>query len=148
MSLKNWLDNGWLVSHQPSAEETSAQLAVVERDLKDCALEGMSADRKLAIAYAAALQSATAALHAEGYRPSGGAHHYRLVESLAHSVGLSTAEVRKLDAFRKKRNLCDYELAGSVSDQEAAEAERFALDLKEKVFAWFQKRHPELLSGG
>lgn len=42
-----------------------------------------------------------------------------LIESLAHALGLPAGQVRQLDTFRKKRNLCDYEVAGSVSDQEA-----------------------------
>lgn len=146
MSLKDWLKNGWLVEHVASPEETRAHLDVIARDLKDCALSGMSPDRKLAIAYAAALQAATAALAAEGFRASRDAHHYRVVESLTHTLGLPAGQVRQLDTFRKKRNLCDYEVAGSVSDQEAEEALAFATELKGRVEAWLQKKHPELLA--
>jgi len=41
---------------------------VVERDLADSAAEGLSADWRMSIAYNAALQAATAALAAPGYR--------------------------------------------------------------------------------
>ena len=35
MSLKQWLDNGWLRRHQSSAKEITDLLAITERDLKD-----------------------------------------------------------------------------------------------------------------
>jgi hypothetical protein len=121
-------------------------LGVVERDLKDCSLPGLSPDRRLAIAYAAALQAATAALAAEGYRAAREAHHYRVIESLAYTVGLSQGEIRTLDAFRKKRNLCDYEVAGSVSEQEAVEALAFAKALKLQAEGWLRDKHPGLVA--
>ena len=40
----------------------------MERDLRDCAQEGLRPDWQLAIAYNAALQAAQAALAASGYR--------------------------------------------------------------------------------
>ena len=101
MGLKDWLKNGWLVEHAPSPEETRAHLGVVARDLQDCALPGLSPDRKLAIAYAAALQAATAALAAEGFRASRDAHHYRVIESLAHTLGLPAARCANWTPFAK-----------------------------------------------
>jgi hypothetical protein len=35
MTLKQWLDNGWLRPHQTSREEIGRLLAIVERDLGD-----------------------------------------------------------------------------------------------------------------
>jgi len=43
-------------------------LRLAERDLRECQAAGLSPDWRLAIAYNAALQSATAALAAAGYR--------------------------------------------------------------------------------
>lgn len=75
MSLADWLNNSWLVEHQSSAEEIAALLAVVERDLANATLEGLAEDWKLNIAYNAALQSATVALAAAGYRAAREQHH-------------------------------------------------------------------------
>ena len=69
MSLRNWLDNRWLVEHKPSPEEVADPLSVVERDLQDAVVDRISADWRLGIAYNAALQLAILALAAEGYRP-------------------------------------------------------------------------------
>jgi len=41
---------------------------VADRDLRDCQVRGLSADWRLNIAYNAALQIATVALAAAGYR--------------------------------------------------------------------------------
>lgn len=68
MSLDEWLQNGWLAAHQTSPAEIHDLLAVARRDLADAAVPGLSADWRLAIAYNAVLQAATAALAAAGYR--------------------------------------------------------------------------------
>jgi hypothetical protein len=71
MSLADWVKNGWLESHKSSREEIQNLLGIVERDLRDCRAQGVSSDWRFAIAYNAALQAATAALAAAGYRPPG-----------------------------------------------------------------------------
>jgi len=68
MSLQNWLNNGWLEEHRTSSQEIAALFAVADRDLSDCRTSGLSSDWRLNIAYNAALQTATAALAASGYR--------------------------------------------------------------------------------
>ncbi|RPI70962.1 MAG: hypothetical protein EHM38_04765, partial [Geobacteraceae bacterium] len=79
MTLKNWLDNGWLIEHATNSQEISDLLQVADRDLKDCETRGLSADWQLGIAYNAALQTATAALAACGFRSGRDAHHLRPV---------------------------------------------------------------------
>ena len=97
------------------------------------------------IAYNAALQSASAALAAAGYRASRDQHHYRVIQSLAHTVGLKESLVARLDRFRVKRNLGTYERAGMVSDREAMEMISLAVDVHAKVVAWLKKKHRDLL---
>ena len=36
MSLKDWLDRGWLTEHQTSSQEIADLLALAERDINDC----------------------------------------------------------------------------------------------------------------
>ncbi len=50
MSLADWLKNSWLVEHESSVEEIAALLAIVERDLANATLAGLSEDWKLSIA--------------------------------------------------------------------------------------------------
>jgi hypothetical protein len=62
-------------------------------------------DTQLGLAYNAALQAATIALAASGYRASRERKHYITIQSLTHTIGTDPVAVRKLDAFRKKRNI-------------------------------------------
>jgi len=144
MSLEDWRQNGWLSGHEPSRQEIADLLAIADRDLKDCQAEGLSTDWRFNIAYNAILQAATAALAAAGYRAARDSHHYRILQSLAFTIGASAEMLRYLDAFRKKRNLTGYERIGTVSDQEAKEIVETAQTLRRQVEEWIRNTHPEL----
>jgi hypothetical protein len=88
MSLAEWERNGWLTKHETSRDEIRDLLQVVERDLADSDAEGLSADWRLNIAYNAALQAATVALAAAGYRAARDLHHYRVIQSLRETIGV------------------------------------------------------------
>ena len=105
MSLKNWRDSGWLTDHKSSRREISDLLSVAERDLKDSSASGISADWQLAIAYNAALQTATAALSASGYRAAREAHHYRIIQSLAHTIQAKSNLINQLDIHLGKKEI-------------------------------------------
>ena len=145
MSLREWLKNAWLTEHESSAREIADLLRVIERDLNDCRSPGLSADWRLAIAYNAALQVALAGLAAEGYRVARESHHFRALQSLAFTLGCDSPLLMQLEAFRKKRNISDYERAGSVSDQEANEILALRTRLRDDLIAWLRKAHPDLL---
>jgi len=145
MSLQDWLNNRWLVEHESSRREIADLLGVIDRDMGDCRTSGLSADWRLAIAYNVAVQVATAALAAEGYRAAREAHHYRVIQSLAYTIGLDSAVITQLDGFRKKRNISDYERAGAVSDAEAREMISLTEKLRDKLIEWLAANHPELL---
>ncbi len=145
MSLKDWLKNGWLVEHKTSPQEITDLLGVVDRDLADCQTPGLSPDWRLNIAYNAALQAATAALAASGYRTVRESHHYRAIQSLAYTIGTDRKLIAQFDRFRKKRNIGEYERAGAVSDQEAAEMVTLARGVRSDVETWLRLNHPKLL---
>ena len=105
MSLDDWQKSGWLVAHQSSREEIGDLLALADRDLVDAKTAGLSADWRLNIAYNAALQAATAALAAAGFRALRAAHHFRVIQSLPLTIGADSGLVTQLDQFRKKRNV-------------------------------------------
>jgi hypothetical protein len=146
MTLKNWRDNGWLADHKTSPQEISDLLAVAERDLKDSSATSISPDWQLAIAYNAALQAATAALFASGYRAAREAHHYRIIQSLAHTIQAKPDLINQLDKYRKKRNIGGYEAAGRISQQEADEMKKLAKNLCEQIVQWLHQNHSNLMS--
>jgi len=145
MSLQNWLNNGWLTEHRTSLQEITALLAVADRDLSDCKTPGLSPDWQLNIAYNAALQTATAALAASGYRAVRDAHHYRVIQSLAHTIKADAGLIALFDQFRKKRNISGYDHAGMISDQEVKEMVNLASRLRQEVEEWLLENHPELM---
>jgi hypothetical protein len=98
------------------------------------------------IAYNAALQSATAALAAAGYRASRDQHHYRIIQSLRETIGADTALLDGFDTFRRKRNITGYERAGLVSDADADSMRALAVRVRDGVTAWLQKHHAHLLA--
>ena len=145
MSLRDWLKNGWLTEHETTRQEIADLLSLIDRDLSDCQSPGLSADWRLAIAYNAALQVAVAGLAAEGYRVARESHHFRAVQSLAFTLGSDGPLIAQLDAFRKKRNISDYERAGSVSTQEAQEMIDLAGRLRDELVRWLRRAHPDML---
>jgi hypothetical protein len=105
MSLQSWLQNSWLVQHTSSADEIKNLLAISDGDLVACQLQQLPADWRCAIAYNAALQGATAALAAAGYRATRDNRHYRVIQSLEFTTAPGRKFIDTLDAFRKKRNV-------------------------------------------
>ncbi len=126
---------GRIRSHRTNVAEIAGLFAVVERDLTDAAIEALSADRRFATAYNAALQAATAMMYAEGYRTAGTGHHRTAFEFLkAISVSKFGDWANYFDDCRRKRNRADYVGVGYVSNTEAkyllAEVTRFAENAK------------------
>lgn len=146
MSLPNWQRNGWLTIHKSSASEVRDLLGVVDRDLRDSAIDEISTDARLGMAYNAALKAGTIALAAAGYRASRDQPHYRVIQSLALTIGTTAIEVGRLDAFRKKRNTSDYDRAGTTSEAEVAELRVLAASLRDRVLTWLAATHPELMN--
>jgi len=145
VSLKAWQANGWLTEHVTSRQEIADLLVVADRDLANASVAQLSADWRLAIAYNAALQSATAALAAAGYRAARESHHYRVIHSLGLTIGAEPHLIRELDQFRKKRNVTHYERAGAVSEREADEMLTLARGLRRTVELWLRDIHPGLM---
>ena len=146
MSLEQWQRNGWLTPHTPSREEIADLLAAVDRDLASARTPGLHADWRLNIAYNAALQCAVTALAACGYRATREAHHFRVIESLALTLGsqFQTSSDR-LNEFRKKRNISTYARPGVTSEKEVAEMMNLARNLRTQLKTWLKANNPALL---
>jgi hypothetical protein len=144
--LQSWLRNRWLVQHKPTSQEISNLFAICDRDLAACNTKTLPADWRFAIAYNAALQAATAALAAAGYRASRESHHHRVIQSLEFTLAPERKMIDTFDTFRKKRNISSYDVAGSVSDKEAREMYELAAALRARVERWMRKNHPTLLA--
>ncbi len=145
MSLRDWAESRWLRPHATGRDEIAGLLGIVERDLTDASCD-ISADWRFGIAYNAALRLCTILLYAEGYRPERNLQHYRTIQALGLVLGPGRkADVEYLEVCRKKRNIIEYDAAGTVTDRDATELAAFVVELRDGVLAWLREHHAELL---
>ena len=144
MSLKNWLKNGWLKPHRTSKQEITNLFNIVKRDLEDAQRQDVSSDWRFGIAYNAALKLCTILLYAEGYKPENSYAHYRTIQAVPLILGNEkTDDAAYLDACRVKRNIVEYDYAGSTSETEAVELIEFVKELQIEVLNWVKNYYPE-----
>ena len=143
MTLENLLRIGKLKAHAADEREIAHLLESADRALKDAATAALSSDSRLELAYRALMQSALAAILANGYRPSTSepGHHQLVLQALPKTIGLAPERVQVLEAFRKARNQSDYR-GVPVSDAVARECAGEARHLLAEVRAWIEARRP------
>lgn len=120
----------------------------MDRDLGDAAVPRLSADWQLGITHNAALQLATIALAAEGYRPGRERAHERAILSLRFTAAIDVDTVNLLDTVRRKRNMVSYEHAGTTSQHEADEYLAAVTKLRATILGWLAQAYPKLLPSG
>jgi hypothetical protein len=144
MSLENWLKNGWLKPHRTSKQEIENLFNIVKRDLEDAQRQDVSADWQFGIAYNAALKLCTILIYTEGYKPENTYAHYRTIQSLPLILGNERSDdAAYLEACRVKRNIVEYDYAGSTSATEAEELIEFVKELQIEVLNWVKNHYPE-----
>ncbi len=144
MSLRQWKDNGWLKPEPSSRNEIHNLFVIIERDMKD-SMESVSVDWQFGIAYNAALKLCTVLLRAEGYRTTGGNHHYRTITALPEILGSEwKSRADYLNACRMKRNTLEYDYAGCVTGRDVEELLDFLEVLKREVLEWLETEHSDL----
>lgn len=145
MTLDNLLKIGQLKPHAPDAAEIARLLEAARRNLTDANAENISTENRFDAAYKCIMQSALAALMANGYRPDTKVpgHHQTVIQSLPKTVGLPSARVAVLDTLRNKRNLSDYS-GRDIDRTSLATCISEAARLLDEVNAWLAKARPEL----
>jgi hypothetical protein len=136
---------GQLKPHAPDAAEIARLLEAARRNLTDANAENISTENRFDAAYKCIMQSALAALMANGYRPDikVPGHHQTVIQSLPKTIGLPGARVAVLDALRNKRNLSDYS-GRDIDRASLATCISEAARLLDEVNAWLAKTYPEL----
>lgn len=147
MSLKKFIDDDKICTHNTSSKEIDHLFQIVERDLKDAMCASISADRRHATAYNAALQLATIVLHASGYRAKSKiGHHWITLVLIPEFMGKEKIIIaRYFSAAREKRNVTDYDYAGHISDKEVEELIKEVKKFKKDVLSWLKKHYPSYL---
>ena len=117
MSWQQLQANHQIQTHSTSRRELEGLRAIVERDLKDARVPGLSTDRQFATAYNAVLQLAKMAIACAGYRVVGIGHHQITFEAIELALGPSITNLASyFDMCRRKRNILDYDSAQVVTE--------------------------------
>lgn len=148
MSLEQWRRNGWLVSDDTTPAEIADLLAVVDRELSDAAVPGVSVDGRFMHAYDAGLILCMIPLRASGYRVTkGSGHHKRAIESLPLTVGMDFRDVSdQIEIASRKRGQAMYDHVGVVEERDAEVLIQTATALRSIVLAFLARKYPKLLS--
>jgi hypothetical protein len=119
---------------------------LVARDMADAQVAGLSADRRFATAYNAALQAAHMAIACAGYRVTAKTGHHKVaVEAITLAIGpAASSYVDYFETCRRKRNVIDYTRSHVATDSEANEIVAKAGEFYELVEAWITPKFPTL----
>ena len=144
--LNNLARIGMLDKVPFSAALLQKMLATAHTRLQDAQRTDNSTETRFDCAYTAIRALADAALHAQGWRTSTSkpGHHQTTIGCLVHTLGVSPATVRVLDALRKQRNLNDYE-GDPVSDGVVAECLTQVRALLAHTQQFLKTQFPDLL---
>lgn len=143
--------DGTVRRHGFSREVISRRLAesfaLSERHLKDAQVAGLSVDAKHNIAYAAARVLAEAVMLAEGFRPGRTIGTHVAVFAFLKLVGQGIwgQYADYFDACRRKRNVAQYEMAGTISEKEANDLTEAASRFSEQARTWLAQHHLKLM---
>jgi hypothetical protein len=120
--------------------------ALVARDLADASVGALSADRRFATAYNAALQVANMAIACAGYRVTAKTGHHKItIDSVNLALGSAAANYADyFETCRRKRNVIDYTRSHVATDTEASEILQRATEFHELVESWINSRSPDL----
>jgi len=145
MSWKKLLAKNRVTAEPPSKAELDNLRSIVTRSLKDVSAPGLSADAQFVLAYDAERTLSLIIVRAEGYRPRSVGGHYNTFLALEAADPPFATLSAYFDGCRIKRNECEYDFAGGISETDAegllTAVQRFVID----AAAWVKGRHPDLV---
>jgi uncharacterized protein (UPF0332 family) len=139
MPYDELLNSGRIRKESFSPEVVDRSLARAERDLKAAAkMLSEDLDWAFAMAYNAVLQAARAYMFAQGYRPASTEGHKNTFAFMSEAAEIEEKElISYFDRMRVKRHRATYEIAGLITETEAAnlleKAEGFVSFIKGKL---------------
>ena len=140
MSIDKFLERGLLEKRASSKEEINNLLSIVDRDIKDSEVEGISYDWQFGIAYNAALKLASILVRGAGFRVKGGSHHMNTIAIIPLILGeISRDDSEYLDACRRKRNIVEYDYIGGATESDVGELRGFVMEFRDIVLEWIEE---------
>ena len=132
--------------HRTSKKELDDFRALIARDLADATVAGLSADRRFATAYNAALLAANMAIATAGYRVTARVGHHKIsFDSVRLVLGVSADKYTDyFETCRRKRNVIDYTRSHVATETESTELVKKATEFYEAVESWIDSKFPNL----
>lgn len=130
MKYDDLLKSGKIKKQQVSVDEIKRAVSRAERDLKTARMV-MAGDWDwgFAIAYNAVLQVSRAFMFAEGFRPTSHEGHKNTFAFMQVAMGKTYEDlITYFDRVRNKRNQAMYDVAGMISETEAKNLFKMAVD--------------------
>ncbi|MEZ6088734.1 MAG: hypothetical protein R3C05_12055 [Pirellulaceae bacterium] len=148
MSLQDWKRNHWLKESPPTLAEITQLFAVVDREISDASILGLSVDGQFMHAYDAALNLCAIALRASGYMVvKGQGHHKRTIEALPFCLGKEFTKIADfIEVSSRQRGQAMYDRTGVVEARDATELLEVAKDLRAALIQWLMREHANLIS--
>jgi hypothetical protein len=144
MSWAKLLADNRVTALAPNKPELDNLRSIVARSLKHVTAVGLSADYRFVMAYDAARTLSLLVVRASGYRPRTVGGHYNTFLALEAADPCFAALSAYFDGCRMKRNQCEYDFAGGVTETDAdallKSVNQFAVDAE----AWVRARYPQL----
>lgn len=130
MKYDDLLKSGKIKKQQISGDEVKKALSRAERDLKTArSVMAGDWDWGFAIAYNAVLQASRAFMFAEGFRPASHEGHKNTFAFMHVAMGKTYEDlITYFDKVRNKRNQAMYDVAGMISETEAKNLFKMAVD--------------------
>jgi hypothetical protein len=141
VNLQKYLKNGSLKAHKSTKKEIESFKKLIARDLKDCAIEEVSVDRRFATAYQAALNLSRMIIIVSNYRVSSKTGHHALTFEIADLIlgELYQEYFNFFDVCRRKRNIVDYNFTDVASISELEKLIEKVEEFKRIVYDWLEK---------
>src|SRR5438067_2845971 len=142
MTWAKLLANSNVTRSRSSKAELDKLRSIVARSLADVSAAGLSADSRFIMTYDAARTLSLMIVRASGYRPRAVGGHYNTFVALESADPAFASLSAYFDGCRMKRNDCEYDFAGGVSETDAdgllKAVQKFAVDAE----AWVKTHHP------
>ncbi len=146
MSLRQLYEQGKVVHHKTSKQEIQNLFKLVQRDIADAKITGLSVDRRFATAYNAALQLGIILLYCNGYKTRGAGHHFFVFQAMKDILGSEYHSLADyFDSCRSKRNIADYMSIGNVSNAEVDELLSETELFRDMISSWVSKNYPAFM---
>jgi len=132
--------------HRTSKKELDDVRALIARDLADAGVTALSADRRFATAYNAALLTAHMLIACAGYRVTAKTGHHKVAfDAITLTLGASASKYADyFERCRRKRNVIDYTRSHVATETEAQEILEKATEFRGFVEAWIDSKFPAL----